>query len=231
MAGPGANAETEFEVKPIRALTLKSQIAHQLRTAILQGRLGPGTRVVESRLAKQLGVAQTTVREAILELENQGLFIKYVNRETRVRKLTIADLSDLFRVRVQLEGLAVEIGHANANETTLAPLYQTVEEMRRSARREEISEFYRFDIEVHRQLWCLAQNGFLEKSLAPLLVGPIAFVLAGVPAPIVSNYVQVAEDHAQILDVLRRESAADARRLMQSKLTDWHELQMQTLTK
>src|SRR5580692_4781707 len=105
-----------FSFSPVKAPTLKDGVADHIRTAILTGGLAPGTRIVESKLAREMTVAQTTVREAIQDLANQGLLVKRVNRESLVRKLTVADLNDLFMLRMDLEGLAVELAHSRIDE-------------------------------------------------------------------------------------------------------------------
>lgn len=222
-------AQAGFLFSPVRPPTLKEKVASQIHVAILTGDLAPGARIVETRLAKQMNVAQTTVREAIQELENQGLVVKYVNRETQVRKFTRRDIENLFRLRLELEGLAVELARPNANERTLKPLYALVDQMRHAARKNAITEFYKLDLEFHRSLWALSNNEFLEKSIAPLSVGPIAFVLAGSPAPLKGNYLQVADDHADILDALLKRTAKGARKYMQSKLRAWHRMQLRSL--
>ncbi|MEK7404573.1 MAG: GntR family transcriptional regulator [Acidobacteriota bacterium] len=221
---PAAPAEHRFE--PVEPPTLKERIAAEIRRAILTGDLPPGARIVETRLAGQMRVAQTTVREAIQELEKQGLVVKYVNRETLVRKLSLAELEQLFHLRLDLEGLAAELAHPNATDENLAALHEIVEMMRRSARKKDIAEFYRFDIEFHRQLSKLTKNQFLEAALAPLLVGPVAFVLAGAPFPMVENYVQVARDHAEILEALKASTPKAARKMIEAKLRRWHQGQL-----
>jgi hypothetical protein len=60
-------------------------------------------------------------------------------------------------------------------------------------------------------------------------VGPIAFVLAGSNVPLAGNYVQVADDDAELLKCLLRGTALDARRLLEDKLRQWHELQIKSL--
>jgi DNA-binding GntR family transcriptional regulator len=217
---------TEFLFEPIQPPTLKDRVAAQIHVAILTGDLAPGARIVESRLAKQMNVAQTTVREAMQDLETQGLVVKYVNRETVVRTFTREDLESLFHLRIVLEGLAVEWAHPYASEETLAPLYQLAEGMRAAALRNAIPEFYEIDLRFHRKLWSLAQNEFLERALIPLSVGPIAFVLAGSPVPLKGNYVQVAGDHVDILDALKTTTPKGARKVMEEKLRSWHRLQL-----
>lgn len=217
---------SEFVFAPVEAPTLKDKIANDIRAAILSGALNPGDRLVESRLAKQMDVAQTTVREAIQILVNQGLLTKRINRESLIRKLTAPDIDDLFILRSDLEGLAVELAHSKVDENVLAPLHETVEQMRRAARVKDTAEFYRFDIKFHQQLGGLANNEFLERALIPLSIGPIAFVLTGLQTPLEANYVQVADDHAQILDAFKAETPKGARQLMERLLRGWYELQM-----
>jgi DNA-binding GntR family transcriptional regulator len=219
----------EFLFEPIQAPTLKEKVANQIRSAILTGDLGPGSRIVESKLARQMNVAQSTVREAIQDLDIQGLVVKYVNRETLVRSFTIEDLEKLFRVRVELEGFAMELAHPYANEQSLAPLYKLANRMRDSAARNAIPDFYNFDLQFHRRLWGLTNSEFVERVLMPVSVGPVAFVLAGSKVPLEGNYVQVADDHAELLNCLLRGTARDARLLLEHKLREWHELQIQSL--
>jgi DNA-binding GntR family transcriptional regulator len=221
----------EFLFKPVQPPTLKERIAFQIRSAIIKGDLAPGIRIVESKLAKQMNVAQTTVREAIQDLENQGFVVKYINRETLVRKFVPEDLAKLFRLRVELEGLAMELAHPNANEESLMPLVESVDQMRRSAKSKNIAEFYHHDLEFHRQLWRLTANEFVERALVSLAVGPIAFVLAGTPLPLSTNYLEVAEDHHVLLDALRKGTPLAARRLVERKLRKWQEMQMNNLVR
>jgi DNA-binding GntR family transcriptional regulator len=222
--------DTEIRVTPVQAPTLKGRIASEIRGAILRGDLKPGNRIVESRLAKQINVAQTTVREALQELETEGLVVKIINRETQVRKLTKADLVKLFQVRLELEGLAAELARANASPHDFEELEQAVDGMRRAARRGDVTGFYRADMEFHRRMWATTRNEFLIRALEPLSIGPFAFVLAGAPLPETEDFEAVVDDHMQIIDVLRADSPKAARRLMEEKLRAWQEIQMRNLS-
>ncbi|MFN0166318.1 MAG: GntR family transcriptional regulator [Bryobacteraceae bacterium] len=220
---------SEFRFGPVVAPTLKEKIAGQIRKAILTGDLRPGARIVESKLAKQMGVAQTTVREAIQELESTGLVVKHVNRETRVRQLTLGEIEQLFHLRLNLEGLAVELAHPNVDEKSLCSLYRIVAEMRGAAHHNDIADFYHFDVEFHRKLWSLSKHQFLVAALNPLMVGPVAFMLNGAPSRLASNYLKVADEHSEIVDVLGNGTAEVARRMMESKLRHWHEMQLNNI--
>lgn len=219
----------EFCFEPVRPPTLREKVATQIRAAILTGDLLPGSCIVQSKLSKQMKVAQTTVREALQDLAGQGIVVNRVNRETLVRRLTLADVEKIFYLRLELEGLAVELCHSKMNDEALSVLYGIVEQMCYCARKQDIPKFYQFDFEFHTKLWGLSGNEFLEAALRPLLVGPVAFVLVGSPFPLKGNYLQVANGHADILNVLREGTKKEAREMLETQLRRWHELQMKNL--
>jgi DNA-binding GntR family transcriptional regulator len=217
--------ETTFVFEAVEPPTLKAKVAGQIQDAVLDGSLRPGARIVESRMAKELGVAQTTVREAIQDLVNVGLLIKRVNRDSLVRELTPADMEKLFRVRAELEGLVVELAHPLVTKPSLEPLEEAVEGMRRAAQSGKMPEFYRFDMLFHRLLSRLAKNEFLDRAMVPLSIAPVAFVLSGAQAPLKTNYVQVANDHLDILAAFSLKTPKQARAAVDAKLQHWHRLQ------
>ncbi|TDL32930.1 GntR family transcriptional regulator [Jeotgalibacillus sp. S-D1] len=93
-----------------------------IRDKILNGELEGGTKLVEERLAEELGVSRTPVREAIRRLEQEGLI-----KKKRVVKPTESDLRHLFQVRMILEGHAVRTAAAYMTEEELEQLAQCVE--------------------------------------------------------------------------------------------------------
>ena len=215
-----------FAFEKVEPPTLKTKVADSIQNAVLDGSLSPGAHIVETRIAKELGVSQTTVREAVQDLANQGLLVRRVNRESIVRQLTSAEMEKLFRVRIDLEGLAVELAYPRVTERSLEPLTGAIERMRHAAAAGNMPDFYRCDIEFHRLLSKLPENQFLERAMAPLTIGPIAFVLAGTPVPLKTDYVQVANDHLEILAGFSEKSAKKARRIVEARLHHWHQLQL-----
>jgi DNA-binding GntR family transcriptional regulator len=77
-----------------------------LRQRILEGRHAPGARLVEQRLAEELGVSRTPVREALARLQSEGLVEIYPNRGAVVRTFTPQHLVDAYGLRAVLEGHA-----------------------------------------------------------------------------------------------------------------------------
>src|SRR5579859_7833774 len=90
----------------IEPVTLKDLVSGAVREAILNGKLSPGDRIVEIKLAKQLNVGQNAVREALQELEFQGFVTKTPNKGTFVTDLSLDDINQIYRFRKEFEGFA-----------------------------------------------------------------------------------------------------------------------------
>ena len=111
-------------------LPLRDVVAAELRRLILDGSLKPGDRLVEDRLAQQLGVSRNPIREAMRVLEAEGFLDVVSRRGAFVARLTARQADDLFHVRLALEPLGArlaasaeepetEIGRASCRERVL----------------------------------------------------------------------------------------------------------------
>ncbi len=94
---------------PVPRGLLKENVAQRLRDEILSARIAPGQKIVEGRWARQYGVAQISIREALNILAGQGFVTKGHGRSARVLKLEESDIVQIYQVRGVLEGLAARI--------------------------------------------------------------------------------------------------------------------------
>ena len=156
-----------------RRAPLCEQIADSIRSMIVAGDLQPGERIVESRIARKIGVGQPTVREALVSLEHQGLVTRKANQGCVVTSLTRAEISQLLRVRAELETLAVELAVETAGDGEILNLLKITDRMKEAAAVRDPQEFFEHDLRFHQALWSLSHNSFLprllEQALAPLL--------------------------------------------------------------
>lgn len=110
--------------------SLREQIHEHLVEGIVSGRWKPGERIVERRIAAELEVSQTPVREALRELEALRLIESVPNKGVRVRALTAADMEEIYPVRAGLEQMAAELAaprlaeDVSALEPHVAALYE-----------------------------------------------------------------------------------------------------------
>jgi DNA-binding GntR family transcriptional regulator len=93
-----------------------------LRDKILTGELPGGAKVVEEKLAAELGFSRTPIRDSIRKLEYEGLIV-----EKRVVKPTEKDLRNMFQVRILLEGYSAKCAATFANEKDIQKLYEYVQ--------------------------------------------------------------------------------------------------------
>ena len=201
---------------PLARVALKDRVADLIRDAILAGKLGSGDRIVELALAKQLRVGTTAVREALFDLESQGFVNRLANKGTFVTKLSLQDALEILQVRRELEGLAVELAQERRTEEDLALLEDCTSGMVTAARGGDWPRFYRNDLEFHRNIWRIAGNRHLAKSLDVLVVPLFAFFIMKIRSdPGEPKWVGV-QKHVDIVRALR--DGHDARKCIEASL-------------
>ena len=109
------------------AAPLRQQVVDALRRAIIEGRLAPGARLVERELTEMMQVSRTVIREALRQLESEGLIAIIPNKGPVVRALTQAEAKDLYQIRAVLEGLAARLFTEHASDGQLKRLAGALE--------------------------------------------------------------------------------------------------------
>lgn len=105
--------------------SLKERVLGILRNEIRTGALGQGVRLVESELTRRLEVSRTPLREALRQLEAEGLVVVEPHRGARVSRKTRADLWEHYRVYAALQGLVAELAAPRLTDADLAGLAAT----------------------------------------------------------------------------------------------------------
>lgn len=109
------------------AAPLRQELIQQIRSSILMAEYSPGTRLVERTLCDRYGVSRTVVREALRQLEAEGLVTIVPNRGPVVSTLTHADAVAMFEIRGNLESLASRLFALRATPQERRRLAETVE--------------------------------------------------------------------------------------------------------
>jgi DNA-binding GntR family transcriptional regulator len=104
------------------AAPLRQQVVDALRQAIIDGRLAPGARLTERELTEMMQVSRTVIREALRQLESEGLIAIIPNKGPVVRELTLPEAKDLYQIRAVLEGLAARLFTEHASDGQLKRL-------------------------------------------------------------------------------------------------------------
>lgn len=142
----GHEAKTENGIKGRLAalqepsISLRSRIIHALRRAIETGILAPGARLVERELCEQLQVSRTSLREALGELQAEGILTYSPTRRLSVSVISQTEAENAYRIRGTLEALVVEQFIEKAGNTELAALIQEGKRLKSAYRSGDVDQ-------------------------------------------------------------------------------------------
>ena len=125
------------------AAPVRQKVVEVLRGAITAGRFAPGERLIERTLCELTGVSRPSVREALRQLESEGLIETQPNRGPMVSRLSRRDAVSLYQMRGALEALAARLFAAEASEAQVAQLEGTVRVLQAAFRSRDIEEIVR----------------------------------------------------------------------------------------
>ena len=179
---------------------LSEQVKDRLLQDILDGRYPPGARIVETRVARELGTSQAPVREALRDLEALGVIQSAAFRGARVRRPSVAELLEAFAIRAELESLAARLALPRLSAEDLEVLEGYVTEMQRAAETGDAHAEATADAEFHAMIVRLSGNRTLERVWRTL--EPFSRTYVTILAPGADRR-GIADQHVPVLDVLR----------------------------
>jgi DNA-binding GntR family transcriptional regulator len=201
---------------------LREEVRETLLNAILTGEFAPGARIVESQVARQLGVSQATVREALRELEMLGLTISQHHRGVVVRPLTRRGVVEMYEMRALLEGHAARLAIAHVTDASVAALDALVDRMLEVAPAGSLAELIRLDVEFHQSICRMAEHGLLERLWAA--VHPHLWTYVAARGLLDLDSAIIAERHRPIVAALRSRDADAAVAAMRRHLLELRDL-------
>jgi DNA-binding GntR family transcriptional regulator len=201
---PGAREAEESRQDRAEAQISRSNLREQIKDVILQrivsGAYPPGSRLVETRIAQELGVSQAPVREALHNLEQLGCVVREPFRGCSVRAFSAEELLEAFPVRAALEALAARLAADRITEAQLTRLAELLDEMRDAARRGDAHDQSLANASFHATIVHAAGNATLERQWS--LLEPYSRTYISVSQPGL-DLLALSERHVPILDALR----------------------------
>jgi DNA-binding GntR family transcriptional regulator len=207
-------------LEPVTDKSLSDRVVDQLRDAIQNGAYAPGDRLVERRLAAELGVSHIPVREALTRLAEEGLVQRLPRRGSRVAAIDAKELEDLSSLRVLLEQYVVERAMLHWSAEAERSLRTIVAEMERAAQRGDTARLFDLDIRFHEQLWALTDHSMLVDLVAQLRGRISLFLRAATVALEPKALESHAQSHAALLDAIAGGDARRARRAMAAHIQE-----------
>ena len=117
---------------------VRSQVVEMLRAAITGGQFAPGQRLVETDLCDRMGVSRPSLREALRQLESEGLIVTIPNRGPTVSLLSVQDVASIYEIRGALEALAAQLFAATASATQVEELSRSVDQLEVAYKSEDL---------------------------------------------------------------------------------------------
>lgn len=148
--------------------SLHDEVAAQLRERIFAGELPPGTFLDEVRLAQEMNISRTPLREALKVLTAEGLVRHEPRRGCFVNEVTEQDLDEIFPVIALLEGRCAYGAAQHASDADLETLEVLHQKLARHAKARRINEYYEANFAIHEAIIHLADNRWLASVIADL---------------------------------------------------------------
>jgi DNA-binding GntR family transcriptional regulator len=202
----------------VEATDLVGLVEAQLTRAIVEGRLTPGSRIVEADIARRMGVSRAPVREAARRLERQGVLVARPRHGFAVRSISVQEIDDLYEVRLSLELTSIELACRKAGDAGLARVQALVQEMVRLAPTQPQHERIATDFELHTLICELSGNAHLHRIFLNTQT-EMRMVIALIDA-VYHDPAAVAATHRPIVDALLRRDAEAAKAAMRVHLED-----------
>ena len=196
---------------------LRDEVRDLIMEDILSGKLQPGDRIVETRIAKELGTSQTPVREALRDLELLGFVVTSAFRGATVRRISQEDWAEIYPIRAALEGVAAFSAATRLSDNDLAGLRDLIDTMRSASLRGDKQTTIEADIEFHSRIVAASGNRLLKQFWQSLRLATTTFLTVSVTHRPLE---ELAERHTVVLDALASRDGAAAESAMRSHILE-----------
>jgi len=204
----------------IRRRVFREEIREQLIDDILSGRLAPGSRIVETRIAQKFGVSQAPVREALRDLELFGFVSCSPFRSTYVRQISTDDLLESYPVRAALESLAAREAATRIDDETLVRLAELIDQMRSAAAAGDHRGHVDADFAFHQAIIKAAGNRMLEHVWQSMRLATTTLVTHSMAQMTHRSLAEIGERHVAVLDALRAHDPGRAESAMRAHIEE-----------
>jgi DNA-binding GntR family transcriptional regulator len=189
----------------------------QLREAIVGGHFQPNERLVEADLVRFLEAGRTTVRAALVRLDQEGLVTREPNRGARVRLVSAQEALEIEEVRAALEQLAVRRAAQEISEAGLDQLRGDLEEMEARVADGDPLAYSELNARFHDRIWSIAGNATASRLLGSLKSQSLRFQYRTILQP--GRPQRSLGEHRAIVDALAAHDPAAAEAAMRVHLS------------
>jgi len=209
-----------------RSAPIRIGAANLIQEAILEGQVVPGQEIPQLPLARSMGLSQSSIREALQELEYRGM-IRKAGRSWKVTQLSEDEMADLYQVRALLEPHACRLAAAHWNHAAGIELDACLVRMSKAAAQQDYREHWSADIDFHQTIWRVQPNRFLERQLHMVCMPIFAHGVLHHTTILESSYRRSLRWHALIVELLRTRDADRVARVVSRIIRRFHRLNLE----
>ncbi len=210
----------------VSRMILSGQIKEELLDDILSGKYEPGDRLVESQIARDLGVSQSPVREALRDLVAMKFVEVLPYKGARVRRVEPREIVEIYPVRAALEELAGQLAVANIGGR-IDELGAVVKKMETAAEHGDAREMAAFDVEFHRIILDATGNQVLIDTWNSLMIEARTFVTAKNLSARTAEFKSIPDAHRPIIAALKKGDSKECGAVMRKHVESFAAVMME----
>jgi DNA-binding GntR family transcriptional regulator len=153
---------------PVKFKSISSQLYDYLSNEIFEGKIEPGERLLEKKLAEEFDISRAPIRECFRIMESQGLIIMYPRKGAVVKRVTLKEIKEVIPVRISLDILAAKLAVPNITNKDIEILNELILEMEKAISENDNKEYLRINFVFHHHYIKASHNSVLERSIINL---------------------------------------------------------------
>jgi len=215
-----------FQKIEVSRIRLADQVYEQILGAIDQGLIGPSERIVQEKLAEQLQVSRTPIREALFRLEQEGILVATERGGFSIRTANPQEVVEIYEARKAIEGHCAAMLASRPDPKAFAEI-QTVIETNEAAELHTVPQYYAANREIHRAFVTATGNKYLLEMFDAMWNRSLSFGVFRLMGP--DHLTLTLTDHLLLLDAIRAKDPDRAMREMCQHIVQGQKLQLSAL--
>lgn len=146
--------------RPKKKVVMAKEIVKDIKSAIVNGQIKNGEKLVETKIARLMGISRSPVRDALKQLEKEGIVVNIPYKGAFVNILSIEDVESMYELRAVLEAYAIEkvIKSKSKREMLIKRLRLIMDDMEEAVLQKNLEIFAKKDVEFHRNICHFSNN-------------------------------------------------------------------------
>ena len=185
--------------------SLSEKAYHTVKSFIIDNSLRPGEKIVQNKMAVQLGISKIPLIQALTSLNNEGLLEKFPRKGFYVKKFSSKEISDVFDVRIVLEKMSVSILTRNVTSIVIKDLKNFLKEFQQYCNNKNSKKYHEVDVRFHQYLIESSKNDLLKSIFENFNILLICYTRGSV-----LDFDESYEQHKEIINAILKKDVSEA---------------------